>query len=334
MPEDARIDHAGSRDLDPAGLLADIAALALADMAGEVDFDRRLGEREEVRAEPDRYAVAHHLLREIREHRLEVGERDGLGVDVEPLDLVEVRGVRRVSRVAAIGAAGADHADRRLVRHHRANLHGRGLRPQEAVFAKPESVAPVHRRMVRGSVERGEVVELRLELRTVRDGKAETTEDRGSLLDDAGERMLDAKPPPAAGEREIGVYRLLASGACALRRKSGLDFGAPRLDGLAERGTLFLRNVLHRLDERGDRTVAADILYAKRLDRRGVVRRSDFLQAFRLRILEFCKSHFAFPNFCRVLYPFSARGSTLEVKQKRKARTIAARAFFVDREMA
>ena len=64
--------------------------------------------------------------------------------------------------------------------------------------------------MVRGSVERGEVVELRLELRAVGDGKAETPEDRGSLLDDAGKRMLDAKPPPAAWEREVGVYRLLA----------------------------------------------------------------------------------------------------------------------------
>ena len=176
--------------------------------------------------------------------------------------------------------------------------------------------------MVRGSVESGEVVELRLELRAVCDGKAEPTEDRRSLLDDAGERMLDAKPPPATGEREIGVHGLLANGASALRRKSGLDLGAPRLDGLAERGTLFLRNVLHRLDERGDRTVAADILYAKRLDRRGVVRRSDFLQALRLRILEFCKSHFAFPNFCRVLYPFSARGSTLEIKQNEPSRRV------------
>src|SRR5574344_1978855 len=203
--EHARIDHAGARDFAPAGLLADVAALALADMTGEVDLDRRLGEREEVRTETDGDAVAHHLLREIRENALEICEAHRLGVDVKALDLVEIRAVRGVRRVAAIGAAGADHADRRLVVHHRADLDGRGLGAQEAVLAEPERVAAVHRRMVRARVERREVVEAVLELRTVRDGETELAEDRRGLLDDAGERMLDAERLPAALKRQVGI---------------------------------------------------------------------------------------------------------------------------------
>ena len=307
MAEHPRIDHSSAGDLDPSGLLANGAALPLADMAGEVDFDGRLGEREEVRAEADRHAIAHHLLGEVREDRLEVRERNRLRVDVEPLDLVEVRRVRRVRRVATVRAPRAYHADRRLVLHHRADLHRRGLRPQEAVVAEPERVAPIHRRMVRGRVERREVVEPVLELGTVRDREAELAEYRGGLLDDAGERMLHSERAPAPREREIGVHRLLARRARALRGERRLNFRAPGLHGLAERGTLLLRDVLHRLDERRNRSVAADILHAKRLHRRGIRRRRDLLQAFRLRILEFCKSHFTISSVLGEYYTLFRR---------------------------
>ena len=57
VAEHARIDHAGAGDLDPAALLAHVAALALADVAREVDLYARLGEGEEVRAEADARAA-------------------------------------------------------------------------------------------------------------------------------------------------------------------------------------------------------------------------------------------------------------------------------------
>ena len=71
MAEHAGIDHARARDLDPPGLLADLATRALAHMAAEVHFDARLGEREEVRTETHS-AITHHLLREIGKDALEV----------------------------------------------------------------------------------------------------------------------------------------------------------------------------------------------------------------------------------------------------------------------
>ena len=152
VPEDARVDDARAEDLDPAALLADRAALAVADVAGEVHLHRGLGEREEVRAEADLDLRSHHLARKVRERRLEVGERHGLHVDVEPLDLVEVRGVRRVRRVAAVAAAGVDDADGRLAREHRADLDGRGLRAQQQLRAEPERVALVARGVVLGGI--------------------------------------------------------------------------------------------------------------------------------------------------------------------------------------
>ena len=145
---DARVDDAGAGDLDPAALLADGAALALADVAGEVDLDRGLGEREEVRAEAHLHRGAHHLAGEVRERGLEVRERHRDGVDVEAFDLVEVGGVRRVRRVAAVAAAGAHDAHRRLVREHLADLHRGGLRAQQRLRVEPERVGPVLRRMV------------------------------------------------------------------------------------------------------------------------------------------------------------------------------------------
>src|SRR6185437_1375970 len=51
--EHARVDHAGAAHLDPAGELARAAAAAAADTARDVGLDRRLREREVVRAEPN-----------------------------------------------------------------------------------------------------------------------------------------------------------------------------------------------------------------------------------------------------------------------------------------
>ena len=100
-----RVHHAAAEDLEPAGLLADAAAGAVAEHALDVDLGRRLGEREVRRPEAQAARLLEELLGEAGEHALEVREADVL-VEHEALDLVEHRRVRHV-RVAAVDRARA-----------------------------------------------------------------------------------------------------------------------------------------------------------------------------------------------------------------------------------
>ncbi len=81
------MDHAGAAHLQPAGLLADAAALAVADRAVDREVDTGLDEGEEVAAEPDAAGRSEELPRQLLEHAFEIGHRDVL-VDGETLDLV------------------------------------------------------------------------------------------------------------------------------------------------------------------------------------------------------------------------------------------------------
>ena len=128
--------------------------LALVAAALHVDFQRRLGEREERRPEPHLDVVdLEERLAEFLQHPFEVAEMRAL-VDHQAFDLVEHRRVGLVG-VAAIGAARADHADRRLLRQHGAHLHRRGVGAQQqprAVGLRVEEERVVHfpRRMACG----------------------------------------------------------------------------------------------------------------------------------------------------------------------------------------
>src|SRR6478672_182465 len=95
---DGGIDHARAEKLDPAGTLAFRAgatargrAAAAAENAGDVEFDRRLGERKVARAKARLYAGAEELLQEIFDGTGEVAKRN-VGVDGESLDLVKDEG--------------------------------------------------------------------------------------------------------------------------------------------------------------------------------------------------------------------------------------------------
>ena len=68
--EHVRVDHAGAEDLDPARVLAGAAARAVAQEAGDVELDARLGEREEVRAQQDLAVGAEQLAGEVLERPL------------------------------------------------------------------------------------------------------------------------------------------------------------------------------------------------------------------------------------------------------------------------
>src|SRR5208283_2832845 len=116
------MDHAAAEDFEP------VVALPEADFparpaALDVDLQRRRGEGEEAWTET--HAYMRHFeegLAELLQHPFQIGERRAF-VHHEALDLVEHRRMRLVG-VAPIGASGANYADRRLLREHRAHLHG------------------------------------------------------------------------------------------------------------------------------------------------------------------------------------------------------------------
>src|SRR5699024_6954155 len=144
-----RVYHARTENLEPALALAELSALAAAGEAGDVDFGRRLGEREVVRTEANLCRLAEHGLSEGLECALEVAHRDS-ALDDQALELVEHRRVRRVDRVRTVDSAGRDHADRRLLLLHYADLHRRSLRAQQNVVGDVEGVLRVARRMILG----------------------------------------------------------------------------------------------------------------------------------------------------------------------------------------
>src|ERR1700744_1268971 len=113
--EHPRVDHAATRDLDPARGLAHPARLpagfgrgAAADVAFHGHVTGRLGEREVVRPEPGAQAGAEHRVHERLDGAAQVGHGQPL-VHREPLDLVEHRAVGSVQGLVAVTLARADH---------------------------------------------------------------------------------------------------------------------------------------------------------------------------------------------------------------------------------
>ncbi len=192
MRQHVRVHHAAAENLQPVLALAE-ADLVLAALALDVDFQRRLGERKERRAEAHVHIV--HLeegLAEFLQDPLQVAEVRGL-VDHQALDLMEHRRVGLVA-IAAIGAARADDADRRLLAQHGAHLHRRGVGAQQQARAvgllrEIEGVVHVPGRMAFREVQLGEVVVVGLDVGTFRHREAHVGEDGGELVDHLGDRM-------------------------------------------------------------------------------------------------------------------------------------------------
>ena len=134
---------------------------------------------------------------------------DGL-VDHKAFDLVEHRRVRRVP-VLAVDAAGRDHADRRFRVQHRAHLDRRGVRAQEFPRAvgcglHEEGVVHLPRRMAGREVERGEVVEVVLDVGTFSDGEAHVGEDGGEFLEHLHHGMQRADRLEARRQGEVFAF--------------------------------------------------------------------------------------------------------------------------------
>ena len=97
--------------------------------------------------------------------------------------------------IAAEGAARHDDADRRFRAHHRPDLHRRGMGAQHLAAAiggarrQIERIVLLPRGMLRRDVERGEVMEIVLDMRPFGNGEAHLAEDRDQLVDRLADRM-------------------------------------------------------------------------------------------------------------------------------------------------
>ena len=158
---------------------------------------------------------------EVHQRGLEIDEGDAL-VHRQPLDLGERRRVRGVEGIVPVDQARDDDADRRRRLQQGSDLHRRRVGAQQqppALLARDrrgidvQRVVHVHRRMVRGKVQRDEVVPLGFDLGTDGDGEAEPAEDLDDLIDDPGDRVL------APTQRwRAGMVR--SSPACSCCRRS------------------------------------------------------------------------------------------------------------------
>ena len=200
----------------------------------------------------------------------------GRAVDDQPLDLVEHRRVGRVV-IAAEGPPRHDDAQRRLLRLHRADLHGRGMGAQHQARAvrawrQIERVVLLARGMVRRDVERGEIVEIVLDMRPLGDDETHLAEDRDDLVDGLADRMDRSR---AAGQHRQGHIGQLAGEAIGQR-------GTPQpVAGFLERRgdrvpkgvqprarlpALFCRKLAKPAHQRGNLAVAAEQLDADLLE--------------------------------------------------------------------
>src|SRR6266581_3655200 len=201
--------------LKPTGLPAYPAARTAAKYAAHVDFGRRLGEREKRRPKArSQLLVFEELAQEIGENAFEIGEAHRL-VDPKTLHLVEHRRVGRV-RIDAVHPARRDDLERRLVMLHVAHLDRRGVRAQKQALPgalQIERVVHRTRGVVLRLIERSEVVEVGLDLGTVR-----------HVEPDRAKKLLDAL--------ERACRRVQAAADWAVPRQSHVQrlFGEPRIE--------------------------------------------------------------------------------------------------------
>ena len=199
--EDRGMDHARPQDLQPAGGLADPAALAPADDAGDVDFGGGFGEGEIAGAEAQADLGAEHLVHELGEHALQVGEGD-VAVHQEPLHLVKHGGVGHV-RVPAVDLARGDDAHRGPAFLHDPDLHGGGVGAQQHLVVEIKGVLHVPGRVVRREIQGLEIVPVQLDLGAGDGLETQVQEDVADLLHGAGEGMEAAQGTPPAWQGNV-----------------------------------------------------------------------------------------------------------------------------------
>jgi hypothetical protein len=129
------VHHSAAQHFQPAARRPVVVAPA------DIDFSRRLGEREIRWAQPHFEFVLEIGVDEGGQHALEIGEGHPL-IDQQAFDLVELRSMGLVGIAAEHPSGGDDPHRRRLILHH-PDLDRRGVRPQQAAVRQVERV--VHR---------------------------------------------------------------------------------------------------------------------------------------------------------------------------------------------
>ena len=222
-----RVRDAAAQDLDPARALADTAALAAANGAAHVHLGGRFRKREIGGAQTRLDVLAKHGVNERVERSLQIAERQSLVHD-EALDLHKDGGMRCVDLIHAENAPGHDEAERRLHGLERTDLAGRGMRTKHDVVVDIERVLHIARGMIRGQVEKREVVLVQLDLGTAEERKAHADERIADLAVGLCHRMQAACRQRA--NTRCGNVDTLPLKARSLR--SGLERGA----ALVQRG--------------------------------------------------------------------------------------------------
>src|SRR5262252_4418623 len=269
IAQHVRMHHAAAENLHPVVALAE-SDLALVAVALDVDFERRLRERKERRAEAHLDVIdLKERLAEFLQDPFQMAEVGAL-VDDEPLDLVEHGRVGLIA-VAAVGAAGDDDADRRLLRQHGPDLHRRGMRAQQQPRAvglriEKERVLHLARRMAFREIELGEIVVVGLDVGSFGDREPHVGEDRGQLVDDLADGMdaADFRRRLAHRQRDVhglGVEPLVERQLSQRVLARGDRGGDSVFEAVDERSLLlacFRRHGAERFQERGHRAVAAE----------------------------------------------------------------------------
>src|SRR5437763_11329270 len=205
--QDVRVNHPRPAQFYPARPFAETTARAAALEAGVVGLHARLGERKIRGAEARARRGAEQTPDELGERALQVSHVRA-ALDEQALQLEEHRVVRRVGRVASEDPTGRDDAERRTPTLHRVNLHGRSLRAERQAVGRVESVLRRARRVQFRYVERGEVVELRLDFWAVLDRVAHRDEDVFDALAQKRYRVQVAAPRTTTGQRHVNALAL------------------------------------------------------------------------------------------------------------------------------
>ena len=176
------VNHTATHNLQPAGALTYVTALATAQVTRHIHLSTRLGEREVTRAHTNLRALAKQLLSKVQQRLFQVGKRYTL-VDIQALNLVEntVRPIR--DSLVSEHSAGADNADRGLLVLHSAHLDRAGVRSEQdiGVLLNEEGVLHIPRRVLRREVQRREDVPVILHLRALSNSVTQPREDIDNL---------------------------------------------------------------------------------------------------------------------------------------------------------
>ncbi len=146
-------------------------------------------------------------------------------VDHEAFDLREHRGGAHRQVVAPVTSPGTNDRQRGPAFFHHADLAIRRMRPQQHPAVNVECVLHVARGMMRLEVERGEVVEVVLDILGHRDFEAHRLKDGEHLFEDVGDWMDMAARDAHPGQRHVEAFFVER-----LRQRRGFEFFAECLD--------------------------------------------------------------------------------------------------------